>query len=506
MNPELLPVGEYIRVRYNGRYLTAPNQKRSNLQRLRQLPVQRRCLLLLASPLFGYGVRQYMEELGDAIELVCIEYEESLYPLMTSSMSEVSNSDCIMINHPDQCNSILKLIQEKDISHVILQALSGGAHLHRDKYQQTLISCQQAILQKKRNNLTQRFFIRRWIKNLMHNMLIPPQWDALSVDRPVFLLGAGPSAEEWLPFLLQHRQRFFLLVVDSILPALADLSLLPDLIVSQDAQIVNCLDLLPYHWRDIPFFCDLTVHPTITRKSRAACFLSCFADIRLIQDLQALFPTIPSLGSVGITAYYLIRQYYKGLIFFAGMDMHYIPGKSHARHCASHRYMIKRSGRLQHGRETITHYQRNMVHQQDKNGRSCSTDVVLLSYAQTFSQLLARDSKVFDLGSTGLELGARRISRDEIWELTQDVEPAIITPYHAGKREASGSSTGGEEKASQLLQQELQKLEQFLRSEQDEDRDAPDYLTMDRTGALDAQTHARISAGDYLSYGKRQLM
>ncbi len=178
-----------------------------------------------------------------------------------------------------------------------------------------------------------------WVRNLFDNLasetfsLAPwPDWG----DAPVIVCGAGVTLESALPWISDHRSAWKLIAVDTALPILKAWSLIPDAVVSLEAQHANLRDFAGWFGAPVALFADMTSYPPSTRvfSQQPFWFISEFAPLALWSRWPwgtAVAPRLPPLGSVGVAAAWIAWKLTQGPVLLAGLDFSFPPGQSHAR-------------------------------------------------------------------------------------------------------------------------------------------------------------------------------
>jgi hypothetical protein len=121
----------------------------------------------------------------------------------------------------------------------------------------------------------QAHFGERWFSNILRNLLrLKPEPDPLPSLNHVALCAAGPSLDMQLPGLARKRRDCFLIATDTSLPSVLYAGLVPDAVVSIDAQHISYYHFmqgLPGH---IPLYLDLASPPVVASRTRNPRFFS----------------------------------------------------------------------------------------------------------------------------------------------------------------------------------------------------------------------------------------
>jgi hypothetical protein len=211
------------------------------------------------------------------------------------------------------------------------------------------------------------------------------------------------------------RREVILMSVDTALPLLASAALLPDWVLTLDAQLYTLQDFLPCRDSRLTLLCDLTSNPLVLRLFPEIFFFSTrFHPLSLFDRLESasLLPsTLPPRGSVGVSAVEAALSITTGPVLFTGLDFSYPGNQTHARSTPFHLDTLRSCTRFQPCGMNIfrTLLSRPRLRLEDKGGARVLTDLVLYSYARQLRTVNATGSRSFDLSAEGLPVGGRRI-------------------------------------------------------------------------------------------------
>jgi hypothetical protein len=304
---------------------------------------------------------------------------------------------------------------------------------------------------------------RLWVGNLLTNIAQLPGClpvTALAFDKPVVVAGAGESLESQVSFLRKRRDDIQIAAVDTALPVLLASGIRPDLIVAAEAQFANLRDFAGLKDWNVSVAADILSYPPVLRRftGKRYVFTSRFADLRWFERSGVrdfLPPFIPPLGSVGVMALYLAAA---GLnprmpIFLAGLDLSYVPGKSHARGAPSHTSYLEENSRLAFPFQFAAWCARPKAAALFKDGRTGISDAVLLSYRSGLAGIASRRGAVYDLGGPGLDLGIPTVGRAEASGIIRAAEPRPSVSGHIPAGRTGWSAEETAVFASELLRE-----------------------------------------------------
>lgn len=505
-------------VYYRGKNLYSPSDPEAAARRRAVLADLRpQSLVFVPCPLLCYGIDDLAERLPETSQLLCVETDEALMTVTLANLPQaLRDHPRIQFVRTDSAEQITAFVHERleigRFRRLTVAPLNAGYSLNGNRYRALTEALDREIRVHWQNRLTGAFFGRLWIRNLFANIGRIAEGMQVSspppVDRPVVVAGAGESLESVLPWLRRFRKEFFLVAVDTALPALFGSGINADIAVAVDAQWANIQDFVPLgNGSTVRVWADMSGSPAPLRLricSERSVFLSRFAECRLVGevDTQKLAGAlIPPLGSVGVTAVHLARLLSEGLLLLTGLDFSYRPGKPHARGTATHLLQLRKSTRLTGNLLFAGSIGRRRLVSRSIRRPGFVTDTVLLSYAKDLSALIAQDGMIGVLGNPGMDLGAEIIATPEQFEriLRGDRKqclpprggaPAMQVPDRRAARRFLERENLRLERLNGLITRHLNTAEPSLRREswkllEQEIRDA-DYLYFDFPDAASA--------------------
>jgi hypothetical protein len=430
-DPLMIATEKGLTAFYRGVNLYPPEDPRGYARkRASSARIPPQSLVFVPSLGLGHGLSELLERLPEGSAILCVEWDQRIMAL-ASSLALPEDPRLIVIRTESEAAvaEVLKRMRPGQFRRVVELPLSAGYRLNQDFYSKIADLLSSEIRDYWRNRLTLIGLGSLWVRNLLDNLpLLTGNRDLgqLKTDHPVVVAGAGPSLEASIPFLRENRGKFFLIAVDTALPVLAAHALAPQLVMALEAQPANLTDFLPFRDPSIPLACDLTSSPLALRLFRRNLFFfsSSFAPIRLLERLSraGLLPDpLPALGSVGAVAVKAALGLSGRDIFVTGLDFSYPQGRMHSRGAPTHIEMLVRTDRIRpvdHAAYTAL-AARAKIHGQDKNGRPILTDVVMKSYRDGLSRILAQEGqgRAWDIGPSGLPLGIKAVSPGEAAEM-----------------------------------------------------------------------------------------
>ncbi len=406
-------------------------------------------LVLVDSPLLGYGLDEILAKLTGRAWVLAVEYDQKLMALSLSHIGPgILRDPRIQVVRAESAEAVVSFLDRhglRGVRRAVRVSLSGSGRLYPAFYRDVQHRVEATIQEYWQNRATLIRLGNTWIKNLIANL---PEIDRarspldLHPFTAALVVGAGPSSERLYQLHRQVPANVAVFAVDTALPILEAAGIRCDVVVAVEAQWPNMLDFVGLARHPTNAFLDLTGLPATGRHlgdSWREFFLSRFANTRLVDRLQAAgVRTIPALGSVGIVTAYLARESGFRHVATVGFDFAYPPGKPHARGAPTHRRHLTRCCRT----APMPNYRIGAGHirRPGKRGTSVNTDMVLSSYAGLMAELAGSFEVFLDCSETGLPLGVRTATHIDV-ALETLAEVPRDKPHDSPAREAPGPGT-----------------------------------------------------------------
>jgi len=457
MMPDMQPSHQSA-LSFRGRRLYGPSPREAGERRAAAFQCFEQSLVLLPSPLHGYGVATVVSGLPPGSIVVAVELESELNLL--SLESPESLLPALLDTYPEQLRYFhapysQQLLQEvcrnlpSHVRRVQLLSLNNGYSLHAQEYRDLQQGIEDELARLWRNRATTLALGPLWVRNLFRNLPLLASMPRLgtadqagwhtaysrapvvsqandssapvgSPAKPVIVVGAGASLETDIEIIRDLRNEVTLVAADSALMPLQGHGVTPDIVVVLEAQPVNREHFLfplgrqPSSKHNTPHTaCDLSSLPSLARQFAATggtVFITRFADISLFNRIEqhGLVPaTVAPLGSVGVCAIMLTSWLFSGPVGITGFDSAYSGGLPHTRGAASHRWALRRSTRLDQDPLFAFRHSRRPFSVTGKEERTYLSEPNLMSSAERIGELFSSCPRLFDFGSTGLKLGRR---------------------------------------------------------------------------------------------------
>ena len=435
--PALIDTGKGFSVSYLGRLLYSRyDPLRIPLGIIKSTPLRNETLIICPSPLLGYALAELLDTLSEDCLVLAIECDETL---MAFSVAQIPEQ---VLKHPRfryiRTSSPAKAVEYIDglglrpFRRCLRLDLSGGSALNGRFYDDTVKLVDGYIQQYWRNHFTLMKLGRNYARNFFRNLpTLASSTDAgtlierdLTGKKAILVAGAGPSLDVSIPFIRSHRKELFILAVDTALRSLEDSGVAPDAAVLVESQFWIERAFTGFRASRIPLLADLTARPSAVAAlgGERAFFLSEYANLRYLRrflDSDKAIPVIQPLGSVGLVALELASDIAKKYahqetpIFFTGLDFSWGRGLTHSRGAPAANEERMQANRFAPAGSRVPSVSPGVIASTGKDGEVAFTDPALSGYAQLCAEAFAQSTglksrQIFDLGTTGLDMGFTR--------------------------------------------------------------------------------------------------
>jgi hypothetical protein len=297
-----------------------------------------------------------------------------------------------------------------------LKVIRNGSDMTRTDFFISLEARIQSLFSAKMSDLLTKFeFERLWVKNSIWNLLqvsqTPPYRFQISELKDklkgycALLVSAGPSLRKNLPIIREIRDKVFLLSCDTSLKVLLKFGIIPDGVVTLDAQTNSFFHFMGEDLKSIPLFADLVSSPTLLREPMFQSVIHSVtakfqvdAEGNLVREVTAggelalaVFEDVGDIqsgGSVATTAFDMLRYMGFEEVYFAGQDLAYSGREIHStgtHHNEKWLTLVSRKQSLERINEVIIR-KRETKEVPSCNGKTVLTDYVLELYRHWFEE------------------------------------------------------------------------------------------------------------------------
>jgi len=452
--------GKGYTLKQGGRYLASPYAPQDKAERMAQRSILlEKCIYIIPSPLFGYGLTILLDKLPASSYILCIEQDQEVMKISSPYFPEKAfENDSLDYIRSENIKQIIEFLQNKGWGNFRKcdLLLLNGVNPDKPFYASLLIEIQQQLNAYWKNRMTMIELGNRWISNIIRNLkYVEKSKPFPQTEKPLLICGAGTSLSKCISEIQNHRSDYYILSVDTALPALKGQGIYPDAVVNLDGQYYNSLDFYPPD-DNVYTLSDLTSYPSTLRKGSYSLFLSRFCNSNLLDLLEEALgiPIIPALGSVGVSAFELSCRISRGPIILCGLDFAYIPGASHVKGSIFHQHYLNKNYRFSPNAGLTDHIYKRKSEKIDQ--AFMRSDSLLKSYhAQLLDYLKQKNMKVFQWRQKGLPLGLEEWDPAKYYNL---LESASDTPMELTKNDVKHPEMG-----KILLNQWKEMLQKILR-------------------------------------------
>jgi hypothetical protein len=408
-----------------------------------------RTLYFCPSPLFGYGLEAFLKTISDDSALLCVEADDAL---MRFTRAEIFPS---LLNHPQfrlistqnaqsLCTYIKNEWGARAFRRVEVLRISGGWQLYPEIYQMLEKAMQKDIAIDWGNAITLMNLGRRYALNFMRNLpllAISPSAENIHLgEKPILVLGAGPSLDDFLaaflPNCAENQNRpFALLCVDTALSALRARNIKPDLVIALEAQHWNLRDFIGMNDWEVPLAMDLSALPATSEQlgKQSFLFTTPWAELSIFTRLKdagiAPLQMLP-LGSVGLSAVLLALKLSSGKVICAGLDFSFSVDSYHAKETPSWKDFRRKHNRLSGIIPAAAAFRKGVMKKSAKNASSVLSDPGLQHYRDLFQQEFATENhfsqnRLYDINSSGLPLCKNTIEIADAMQLLMEEKSSV---------------------------------------------------------------------------------
>lgn len=414
--------GEYT-VQYKGRFLYSKKAPSSSVETLiSSISSFENTLFIFASPVLSYGLSSLISHISSSSFIFIVECDEALASLFEKAKQNYQQRQNVYYIHSSNILEIIKKIDELtsfNFKKCTLIRASGGYALYQDFYNELFQDIENEVSNFWKNKITLIAMGSLYAKNIFKNIInfaldekkrIHPLQKS-QLDKPILVLGAGPSLDESYEFIKKNRDRLFLLAVDVALPALSSLSIIPDAVLLLEGQYWVETSFLASNNRNITVFSDISSNPHIFNIMKGNIFLygSNYAKLFFLSDIKASVSNIPffdSLGSVGLLAIQIALFISKeGVpIFHTGLDFSYTKGYSHAKGSSSYHNLMINTNRLKSLYIGENIFPTGMLKLDGKKNKKIFSTAILQHYANFYKKIFLHFTNIFDIAKSGVVL------------------------------------------------------------------------------------------------------
>ena len=417
-------------VQYKGRFLYSKRSPSASVESLiSSISSFEDTLFIFASPVLGYGLSSFISHLQSSSFLLIVECDVFLAKLFEQTPYEWKKEN-VQYFYSSNVLEIIKKLDEKtsfNFKKCTLIRASGGYALYQDFYNKLFQNIEYEVSNFWKNKITLIAMGRLYAKNIFKNIvniLLEKEKRIYAlkksyINKPILVLGAGPSLDRSYEFIKKNRDRLFLMVVDVALPSLSSLSIIPDAVLLLEGQYWVETAFLASSNRNVALFSDITSNPHVANIMTGNIFLygSNYAKMQFLNDIKDVFFKLPffdSLGSVGLLAIQIALFISKKdvPIFHTGLDFSKSTGFSHSKGSSNWCNLMISNNRLKTLYPCENVFLNGMIRLVGKNKEKIFSTPILQSYANIYKRLFSHLPHVFDIAKNGVFL--KEVTTEEL--------------------------------------------------------------------------------------------
>ncbi|RHX77701.1 motility associated factor glycosyltransferase family protein [Leptospira yasudae] len=361
------------------------------------------------------------------------------------------------------------------------------------------------ILSSKMSDLLTKFeFERIWVRNTFVNTANFPDPNNRRTrvellkekfaNTPAMLVSAGPSLRSQCEWISKIRDKVFLFSCDTSLKALLKFGIVPDGVITLDAQTHSFFHFMGAESSNVPLFADLVSSPPILRSQKFTKIVHSLtakyivdasgelkrevtAGSKTAEKLLGPIGDVQSGGSVATTAFDLLRNLGCRPIFLVGQDLAYSGREIHStgtHHNEKWLMLVRRTQSLEKINEMIIR-KRDTRLAPSAGGGEVLTDYVLDLYRHWFEESFKTlDFPVYNVNARGAKIeNCENVSLEEADKILSSFPKhgyywKEFLPWKTDGENKSGKSSGepGEisvEAAEEFRSNLLQKIQSILK-------------------------------------------
>ncbi|NBU98160.1 MAG: DUF115 domain-containing protein, partial [Spirochaetia bacterium] len=363
-------------------------------------------------------------------EIVAPLWDEFLFPLLQNAGRHLFAGE----NTLNLLYNYLESLPIERLTGVLFFRNQNDIQLHKEFYVQIEERISKLFSSKMSDLLTKFEFERIWVKNTIVSILrysdsntkrIPiKELENKITGIPGILVSAGPSLRSQCEFIKKNRDKAFILSCDTSLKVLLKFGIIPDGVMTLDAQTHSYFHFMGEDFSEIPLFADMVVSPQLIRSMKFKSivhsqtakfqidaagkpFRETTAGGDLVNHYIGNQGDIQSGGSVATSAFDLLRFLGINQIFLVGQDLAYTGREIHStgtHHNEKWLTLVSRKNTLERINEVIVRKRKTkMIPSSD--GKEVLTDYVLDIYRHWFEEsVLSINIDVKNISSNGAEI------------------------------------------------------------------------------------------------------
>ncbi|MCR5698127.1 MAG: DUF115 domain-containing protein [Treponemataceae bacterium] len=424
-------------VLYKGRFLYSKYSPSANcLKLVENLNQVTEHLIIINSPILGYGLEELIEKIDEKCYVLAIEHDKNLHDFSLkqsfdyNKVAEKASSlkkrfSYVLLENEKEAVEFFSSdefqAKIRSCKHITSLDFSAINPEHKEFYQHCTDYASMALSQFWKNKMTITKLAHLYNKNIIQNLAFASKCEILkkqSISKPILVFGTGPSLDvffdsiknnrsDWISFI---NENFFTICVDNSLKPLSERGIKCDAVVLVESQLAIEKAFIGTQKESYTLICDLSSRTNLikyAKKNPENKIAMIFTEYQKLGFLSAIKERLPDLtkfnpaGSVGLYAMEIASFLRKPgtPIFFTGLDFSFELGKTHCRNAAAHFTRLISTNRINPIINVASSYRYGARKIENSN---LFTDIGLEGYSKNFIQKYENLKALYNLSSITL--------------------------------------------------------------------------------------------------------
>lgn len=426
-------------VEYNGRFLYSkysPDKAiETTVEKLNILPGT---IILINSPALWYGLESLFKKTPEDCIFIALEADTELYNFSKDFLPQNHSDKIIFLNACDVKNLdtlFRKLTNTGKYRRLLSIDFSAGINFHKEVYLIIKNGLQEIIERFWKNRITLtklgKLYSKNTIKNLPALSSHPQLWQLeKTISKPILVCGAGESLDSFFKtdskgeFIYKDliNSNFYIIAADACYKTLLSRGIHVHSAVLLEAQFAITKAFLGIEKSETTLFMDICSRADIKDfvSDKTVFFATKYASSNFLNELSSsniIHNYISGTGSVGIAALEIAKKLRCNNnipIFIIGMDFSYSLGRTHCKGTFQDNTRFTSTNRVCSTDNAGPAITGNAASLSGKDSKKIYTTPILASYASLTSRMNENIENIYDLGTSGIDLGFNFISSQEL--------------------------------------------------------------------------------------------
>ncbi len=423
----------------NGMMLHSSYNPETEAAKLREIPglKEKEAFVFLAFGL-GYGPISLAKLFpGKTLILIEPDMNRVLWSMQFLDFSPVFTRSALICLFGAAHNECIGVLERIGIQNCFI--LTRTQHtMHEQNYFTGLLELIERNKQKKEiNDNTLEKFGRLWLKNSVANALLLDGLDTIQEVKDIFpssrsfILAAGPTLEEVLPFLKEIKKKAVLICVDTALRSCLSAGVEPDFIILVDPQYWNARHIDGLSALNSILITEIAAYPSVFRFPCRRILLcsSLYPFGQYIEKHKGVFGNLAAGGSVATTAWDFAQWIGSNEIYFAGLDLSYPDKKTHVKGSTFEEKAVRTARRISTAETASAHalFSAPALYERNYEGNIVQTDSRMKLYAWWFESRCSSSSiQTFTVTKKSLVIPGILYTPLTEFLLLEDIKPVTV--------------------------------------------------------------------------------